>query len=73
MFDLLAYLNSFLAILNTREYLRERMDHSSQSGQSSVPDFAAAGPSTSTDAVSTVGEQFELSLIAAVGSSTSKV
>ncbi|KAK0218375.1 hypothetical protein EDD85DRAFT_990548 [Armillaria nabsnona] len=66
-----SYLNSFLAILNTREYLREKMDHLSQPGQSSVPDFA--GPSTSTDAVSTAGEQFELSLIAAVGSSAFKV
>ncbi|PBL04033.1 hypothetical protein ARMGADRAFT_1056982 [Armillaria gallica] len=66
-----SYLNSFLAILNTREYLREKMDHLSQPGQSSVPDFA--GPSTNTDVVSTAGEQFELSLIAAVGSSTSKV
>ncbi|SJK99755.1 uncharacterized protein ARMOST_03066 [Armillaria ostoyae] len=64
------YLNSFLAILNSREFLREKMDHQSQPGQSSIPDFAAQ---TTTDATSTAGEQFELSLTAAVGSSTSKV
>ncbi|PBL04035.1 hypothetical protein ARMGADRAFT_1004704 [Armillaria gallica] len=65
-----SYLNSFLAILNSREFLREKMDHQSQPGQSSIPDFAAHTP---TDATSTTGEQFELSLVAAVGSSTSKV
>ncbi|PBK75290.1 hypothetical protein ARMSODRAFT_1012750 [Armillaria solidipes] len=65
-----SYLNSFLAILNSREFLREKMDHQSQPGQSSIPDFAAQ---TTTDATSTAGEQFELSLTAAVGSSTSKV
>ncbi|KAK0434369.1 hypothetical protein EV421DRAFT_1840961 [Armillaria borealis] len=65
-----SYLNSFLAILNSREFLREKMDHQSQPGQSSIPDFAAQ---TTTDATSTTGEQFELSLTAAVGSSTSKV
>ncbi|PBL04002.1 hypothetical protein ARMGADRAFT_1157990 [Armillaria gallica] len=65
-----SYLNSFLAILNSREFLREKMDHQSQPGQSSIPDFAAQ---ITTDATSTTGEQFELSLIAAVGSSTSKV
>ncbi|PBL04031.1 hypothetical protein ARMGADRAFT_1056980 [Armillaria gallica] len=65
-----SYLNSFLAILNSREFLREKMDHQSQPGQSSIPDFAAQ---TNTDATSTTGEQFDLSLIAAVGSSTSKV
>ncbi|KAK0480374.1 hypothetical protein IW261DRAFT_1593514 [Armillaria novae-zelandiae] len=68
-----SYLNSFLAILNTREYLREKMERSSQSEQeqSSVANFA--GPSTSTDVLSTAGEPFELSLVAAIGSSTSKV
>ncbi|PBL04016.1 hypothetical protein ARMGADRAFT_1056978 [Armillaria gallica] len=59
-----SYLNSFLAILNSREFLREKMDHQSQPGQSSIPDFAAHTP---TDATSTTGEQFELSLVAAVG------
>ncbi|PBL04005.1 hypothetical protein ARMGADRAFT_1004675 [Armillaria gallica] len=56
--------------LNSREFLREKMDHQSQPGQSSIPDFAAH---TNTDATSTTDEQFELSLIAAVGSSASKV
>ncbi|KAK0480370.1 hypothetical protein IW261DRAFT_1623889 [Armillaria novae-zelandiae] len=65
-----SYLNSFLAILNSREFLREKMDHHSSLEQSSIPDFAAH---TTTDATSTAGEQFELSLISAVGSSTSKV
>ncbi|KAK0193497.1 hypothetical protein F5146DRAFT_998081 [Armillaria mellea] len=41
-----SYLNSFLAILNTREYLREKMEQNSQPGQSSVADFA--GPSVCT-------------------------
>ncbi|KAK0213950.1 hypothetical protein IW262DRAFT_1515540 [Armillaria fumosa] len=66
-----SYLNSFLAILNTREYLREKMELNSPLGQSSVADFA--GPSSSTDVLSTAGEQFELSLVAAIGSSTSKI
>ncbi|SJK99747.1 uncharacterized protein ARMOST_03058 [Armillaria ostoyae] len=65
-----SYLNSFLAILNSRDFLREKMDHHSQPGQSSIPDFA--GPST-IDAASTAGEQFESSLTAAIGrSSTSE-
>ncbi|KAK0193499.1 hypothetical protein F5146DRAFT_1119017 [Armillaria mellea] len=64
------YLNSFLAILNSREFFREKMDDYLQPGQSSIPDFVT---STTTDATSTAGEQFELSLISAVGSSTSKV
>ncbi|KAK0213946.1 hypothetical protein IW262DRAFT_1466507 [Armillaria fumosa] len=61
---------SYLNSLNSREFFREKMDHHSQPGQSSIPDFAAR---TATDATSTAGEQFELSLISAVGSSTSKV
>ncbi|PBL04001.1 hypothetical protein ARMGADRAFT_1157989 [Armillaria gallica] len=65
-----SYLNSFLAILNSREFLREKMDHQSQPGPPSITDFAAQ---TNTDATSTTGEQFDLSLIAAVGSSASKV
>ncbi|KAK0495177.1 hypothetical protein EDD18DRAFT_265042 [Armillaria luteobubalina] len=65
-----SYLNAFLAILNSREFFREKMERSSQPGQSSIPDFAAR---TITDATSTAAEQFELSLISAVGSSTSKV
>ncbi|KAK0470108.1 uncharacterized protein EV420DRAFT_1634533 [Desarmillaria tabescens] len=65
-----SYLNSFLAILNSRDFLREKMDDRSQTGQSSIPYFA--GQST-TEATSTAGEQFELSLAAAVGTSTSKV
>ncbi|PBK58365.1 hypothetical protein ARMSODRAFT_1091244 [Armillaria solidipes] len=65
-----SYLNSFLAILNSRDFLREKMDYHSQPGQSSIPDFA--GPST-IDAASTAGEQFESSLTAAIGrSSTSE-
>ncbi|KAK0435670.1 hypothetical protein EV421DRAFT_1986209 [Armillaria borealis] len=65
-----SYLNSFLAILNSRDFLQEKMDYHSQPGQLSIPDFA--GPST-IDAASIAGEQFELSLTAAaVGSSTSK-
>ncbi|KAK0480376.1 hypothetical protein IW261DRAFT_1623911 [Armillaria novae-zelandiae] len=63
-----SYLNSFLAILNSRDFLREKMDHS-QPGQLSVPDFA--GPSTS-DGTSAPGEEIGLSLTSAIGSSTSK-
>ncbi|KAK0495173.1 hypothetical protein EDD18DRAFT_264850 [Armillaria luteobubalina] len=67
-----SYLNSFLAILNTREYLLGKMERSAQLEQSSVADFAS--PSTSTDVLSTAGGQFELSLVeAAISSSTSKV
>ncbi|KAK0204512.1 hypothetical protein DFS33DRAFT_663531 [Desarmillaria ectypa] len=69
-----SYLNSFLAILNSREFLRDKMDNHSQTEQSSIPDFA--GPSVrsqTTDAASTASEQFELSLTAAVDTSTSKV
>lgn len=64
-----SYLNSFLAILNSREFLREKMDHHSQSGQLSIPDFA--GPST-TDGTSAPGEELGLSLTSAIGNSSSK-
>ncbi|KAK0218391.1 hypothetical protein EDD85DRAFT_1029311 [Armillaria nabsnona] len=56
--------------LNSREFLREKMDHQPQPGQPSITDFAAQ---TNIDATSTTGEQFELSLIAAAGGSASKV
>ncbi|KAK0213951.1 hypothetical protein IW262DRAFT_1300734 [Armillaria fumosa] len=58
-----SYLNSFLAILNSRDFLREKMDHHSQSGQLSIPDFA--GPSTS-DATSATGEELGLSPTSAI-------
>ncbi|KAK0193496.1 hypothetical protein F5146DRAFT_1030887 [Armillaria mellea] len=64
-----SYLNSFLAILNSRDFLREKMDYHSQPGQSSIPDFA--GPSTA-GTTSAADEEFGLSLTPAIGSSTSK-